>query len=127
MADEPEQDRKKITRRNFTRGVALVAATTVATPVTGAAASEPIEDVTAQTPIEIDAQFQAVLKKSGGKLTEEEKADVKRLLAQSQKTSEALRGFPLDNSDEPATVFRVYKGRKSDMSSASNRTTRRTK
>src|SRR5215470_12703622 len=114
MADEPEQDRKKITRRNFTRGVALVAVTTVATSVTGAAASEPIEDVTAQTPIEIDAQFQAVLKKSRGKLTEEEKADVKRPLAQSQKTSEALRGFPLDNSDEPATVFRVYKGRKSD-------------
>ena len=56
-----------------------------------------------------EAQLQAVLRKYGDRLSEEQKADVKRLIAEAQKPAEALRAFPLDNSNEPATVFRVYR------------------
>jgi hypothetical protein len=61
---------------------------------------------------EAEAQLNSLLNKYGGKLSEEQKADVRRLIGQAQKTSETLRAYPLDNSDEPATIFRVYRSRK---------------
>jgi hypothetical protein len=104
------QNKKKISRRSFARGAAL-AATAVAVPgATAARPSSSTSDAFAQEEpsSQIECQFQSVLKKCAGRLSEEEKADVKRLLAQVQKTSDALRAYTLENSDEPATTFEVY-------------------
>src|SRR5712692_7144073 len=42
------------------------------------------------------------------RLTEEQKADLQRLVTEGQKSLESLRVFPLDNADQPATVFEIY-------------------
>ncbi len=57
---------------------------------------------------EAEAKIQAIFRKYGARLSEQEKADIRRLVPEAQKGLEALRAFPLDNGDEPATVLRPY-------------------
>lgn len=125
MADENSfKGKKKISRRKFTGAVALVA-TTVAIPGSATKAQAETSNNPAQgTSADVEAQFQAVMKRAGGKLTNDEQADVKRLLAQAQKTSEALHNFPLENSDEPATVFRIYRSKPAAMAQSRSTTGR---
>ena len=105
------QRKRKLSRRDFGRGALLTAAaaavrdTSAAEP---AARSQSAGSSTQLSP-ETEAQFQAILKKHGSRLSAEQRADVRRLLGTAQKTSDALRAFPLDNSDEPANIFRVYR------------------
>jgi hypothetical protein len=55
------------------------------------------------------AQLQAIIAKHGKRLSAEQKADLKRLMAAIEKTSETLYAFPLPENSEPATTFRVYR------------------
>jgi uncharacterized protein YaaN involved in tellurite resistance len=105
----------KLTRRDFARGVTLAAMTSVV-PLTHAAASDATQQNSAQAAQlspEFEAQFQAIIRRYGARLSEEQRADIRRLLDQAQKTSEALRSFQLENSDEPATIFHPYRPEKS--------------
>ncbi len=105
-----------LTRRDFARGIALTAATVAAprnTPAyvksaSGGASQEQTAQATPLSPAS-EAQLQTIFAKYGKRLSDEQKTDVRRLVAQAQKTSEALRAFPLDNSDEPAMIFHVYR------------------
>ena len=100
-----------LSRREFARGAALAAATAVL-PRKGSAqeASAPAASSQAATLSSTgEAQLQAILAKYGKRFSEEQKADLKRLVAQAQKTSETLRSLSLDNSDEPAMIFHVYR------------------
>ena len=56
----------------------------------------------------MEAKIQAIFRKYGSRIPEEQKADVRRLVRESQKSLESLRAFPLDNADQPATVFELY-------------------
>ena len=110
--------RFKVSRRDFVRGMAL-AATTAALPYTASArvekaisASAQATAQTTQLPAAAEAQYQIILSRYGSRLSDEQKADVKRLVVQYQKISEALNSFPLDNSNEPAMIFHVYKPRR---------------
>jgi hypothetical protein len=79
-----------------------------AAAATSAAADEP-----AQKPPELSptaaAQLQAIVAKHGKRLSAEQKADLKRLMAAIEKTSETLHAFPLPENSEPAMIFRVYR------------------
>jgi len=105
-----------LSRREFTRGVALAAAT-VGVPLTARGDAESTSVVppqegsppASQLSAAGEAQVQTILAKYGKRLSDEQKADIRRLVAQAQKTSETLRSFPLDNSDEPAMIFRIYR------------------
>ena len=115
MAKKSRFDKKtNISRRDFARGVVLAAATAAVPLATGketAAASpaqEPKPDALKLSP-EAESQVQTLMSSYGNRLTDEQKADVRRLIGQAQKTSETLRAYPLANSDEPATIFRVYR------------------
>ncbi len=57
---------------------------------------------------EVETKFESILRRHGQRLSEEQKADVRRLLTESQKSLEALRAFPLNNADEPATGLKLY-------------------
>jgi hypothetical protein len=115
----PRQRNKEsyaLTRRDFARGIALTAAT-VAVPrktpaqiesASGEASQEGAAQATRLSPAG-EAQLQTILAKYGKRLSDEQKADVRRLVAQAQKTSEALHAFPLNNSDEPAMIFHIYR------------------
>ena len=108
-----------VSRRNFLRGMAL-ATVTVTLPNTGCTRLEKTTNAPTHTPTEQasqlsalgQAQVQAIFGKYGNRLSEEQKADVKRLVGQYQGISEALRSFQLDNSIEPAMIFRIYRSEK---------------
>lgn len=104
----------RLSRRDFARGVALAAATAVV-PLTARGDSESASASAAQEsgvqamPAAAEAQLQTILAKYGKRLSDEQRTDIKRLVVQAQKTGETLRSFPLDNSDEPAMIFDVYR------------------
>jgi hypothetical protein len=79
-----------------------------AAAATSAAADEPT-----QKPLELSptaaAQVQAIVAKHGKRLSAEQKADLKRLIAAIEKTGETLHAFPLQENSEPAMIFRVYR------------------
>ena len=129
MADEDESPAspgsglKRISRREFARHAALAAATVAAMPdklmaepgpATSPAALPAGQQTTEEPKLspesraEVEAKIQAIFRRYGQRLTEEQKADVKRLVAEGQKALESLRAFPLDNADAPATVLRLY-------------------
>jgi hypothetical protein len=56
-----------------------------------------------------EAQVQAIVAKHGAKMTAEQKADLKRLIAGIHKTSETLNAYPLPENSEPRMAFRVYR------------------
>jgi hypothetical protein len=80
----------------------------VVTALTAAGAS-------AETPLAAEAQrqYQAIIERHGNQLSEVEKADIRRLLALAVKGIEPLRSFPLENANEPATVFHVWRADRS--------------
>ncbi|HXU37167.1 MAG TPA: hypothetical protein VN937_12465 [Blastocatellia bacterium] len=106
----------KLSRRDFARRAALAAATaTLSTTTSAHTENSAPQSAQAESPQAAqlsavgEAQLQTILARSGKWLTNEQKADLRRLVAQAQKTSEALRSFSLDNSDEPAMIFHVYR------------------
>ena len=103
----------RLSRREFAR-VAAVTAATAALPTAREAAAEPRAEMlerarAAQLSPAAEAQYQAVLAKYGKRLSDEQKTELKRLITQAQKTSDALRAFPLENSNEPAMIFHIYR------------------
>jgi hypothetical protein len=111
-----------ITRRDFARRAALAAASitvlpgevlagpTLLTPAgvaeSNLSADEPKLSPAAQA--EAKAMAEAVLRKRGDRLSEEQKKEIRRLATEAQPSLEKLRAFALDNSDQPATVLKLY-------------------
>ncbi len=56
---------------------------------------------------EVEMKYAEVLRKYGSRLNEEQKADVHRILAETQEGLEKMRAFALENGDQPATVFQI--------------------
>lgn len=112
----PEHTKRgaRLSRRDFAR-IAAVTAATAAFPIANKAASQPqLADLlestqAAQLSPAAEAQYQAILAKYGKRLSDEQKTELKRLITQAQKTSDALRALPLENSNEPAMIFHVYR------------------
>lgn len=59
---------------------------------------------------EVEMKFREVLRKYGDRLSDEQKTDVHKVLAEAQEGLEAIRAFVLANGDQPAAVFHVYRG-----------------
>jgi len=109
---KPDRGSLGISRRDFSRVIALAAATAA---VPGNSSAKPTDGVRNGpapdlnqapnlTPV-AEAQTQIIFAKYGERLNEEQKADVRRLIAAAQKQSEDLHAFHLDNSDEPSMIF----------------------
>jgi hypothetical protein len=113
-----------ISRRDFAKRTALAAAAATVLPsellspsAARAAASPPLpQQTTTEAPklspasrAEVDAKIQAIFRRYGSRLSDAEKADVRRLMTEGQKPLEELRAFPLENGDGPATVLRPYR------------------
>jgi hypothetical protein len=60
---------------------------------------------------EAEGKIQNIFRKYGGRLSEEQKADVRKSMLSTQDGVEKLRAFALENWDEPATVFRPLTGK----------------
>jgi hypothetical protein len=58
---------------------------------------------------EVEMKVAEILRKHGDKLSAEQKADIRKVMAEGQEGLEKMRAFVLENSDQPATVFRIYR------------------
>jgi hypothetical protein len=103
-----------LTRRAFVGGA--LAATAAASPGPGQTPPQPAsQPSTLASPPKgppltaaSEGQLQTILFKHGKRLTREQRADLRRLMGDMQKTGDELRAVKLDNGHEPALVFRVF-------------------
>jgi hypothetical protein len=124
---QPRESGTAITRRAFARSAALAAATVAILPgnafsqqqpAPAPAAPPPAADTNPPPPLspasqaEVEARVAGVLRQFGGRLSDGEKAEVRRLITLGQKSVEDLRAYPLDFSDEPATILKLRRGGK---------------
>ena len=58
---------------------------------------------------EVEMKFASIVRKYGANLTEDQKMDIRRSLAETQEGLEKMRAFALDNADQPATVFQLHR------------------
>ena len=107
-----------ISRREFAWRAATAAAAAAAIPGSlplHAATPLPQESVPshpklpAESLAEADSRATEVLRRYGAKLSEEQKAEIRRLSRETQVQLEVLRHFPLENPDEPATVLQLVR------------------
>jgi hypothetical protein len=117
-----------ITRRAFARSAALAAATVAVLPAdvfSQAAAPAPAPaappasaetnappKLSAAAQAEIDARVQGVMRQFGDRLSDAQKAEVRRLITLGQPGVESLRAYPLEISDEPATILKLRQAEK---------------
>ena len=58
---------------------------------------------------EVEAKVANIFRKYGERLSEEQKADIRRIMAETQEGLDKMRAFPLENGDQPADAFRAYR------------------
>jgi hypothetical protein len=58
---------------------------------------------------EVEMKVASIFRKYGDRLSEEQKADIRRIMAESQEGLEKMRAFKLENGDQPADAFRAYR------------------
>lgn len=120
VSNETNEERAPLSRRDFARQVATIAAAAVAAPA--ALAAEPPQKTTAPArpsatqhggppalgPIEqaeVNAKYDAMIARYGLRLTEEQKKRAREDLESMQRRLGPLRAFPLENGDEPAENY----------------------
>jgi hypothetical protein len=110
--------RSKISRRDFAVSAALATAAIAAVPThllaqekSAAEAAKPESPqppkLSAASQAEVEARYTELLRKYGSRLSEEQKKDVHKSLVSQQQGLDLIRAFPLNNWDEPATVFKA--------------------
>ncbi len=109
-----------ITRRGFAKGAAVAAtaalihpaemlaqtATTAATPL-AQKAKEALAKLPPASRAEVEAKVSEIIRRYGDRLNEDQKADIVRIMAESQPGLDKMREFLLHNDDQPATVFQI--------------------
>ncbi len=71
------------------------------------APSQPV--LTSASRAEVDARIRWVIDKHGARLSEVERADIRRLITGAQSGLDAMRAYPLDNAVDPGTPFRIWR------------------
>lgn len=49
-----------------------------------------------------------IFRKYGDRLSDAQKADIRKVMAETQEGLEKMRSFALDNGDQPAMVLKLY-------------------
>ena len=65
--------------------------------------------LSASAQAEVEMKVASIFRKYGDRLNEEQKADIRRIMAESQEGLEKMRAFKLENGDQPADAFRAYR------------------
>lgn len=126
-----------MTRRSFTAAAVAAATAALIQPVTAIQPAQASQPATAIRPekalaqddksatasadaamaklspssrAEVEMKVNSIFRKYGERLNDEQKADIRKVMAETQSGLEKMRAFPLENGDLPATIFRVYQG-----------------
>jgi hypothetical protein len=62
----------------------------------------------------VEMKVAEIVRKYGDRLSDEQKTDVLRVMAESQPGLDKMRAFLLQNGDQPATVFHAYREASAD-------------
>lgn len=116
-----ENNRKAISRREFARWAAMVSAASMvpgsvlasrggqfpagADRALGQESSD-FPKLTAEGRAEAEARYHAILSQYGGRFTEEQKAELRRLCALAQRPLDSLRAYPVENGDGAALYLK---------------------
>jgi hypothetical protein len=65
--------------------------------------------LSASAQAEVEMKVASIFRKYGERLSDEQKADIRRIMAESQDGLEKMRAFKLENNDQPADAFRAYR------------------
>lgn len=113
-----------VDRRRFALGAAAAAATALINPAQAleqaqnAASGQPstsleqkaqaaMAKLSPAAQAEVQTKVDSIFRKYGTKLSDEQKADIRRALAEAQDGLEKMRAFALENGDQPATVLKL--------------------
>lgn len=92
---------RHISRRQLGRCAALAAAGAVGVPATAQSPALP------GIQCAVDAKYANVLRKYGDRLSEGQRTRAREIIAGHERMLVRIRNFPLENSDQPATGFRL--------------------
>jgi len=115
--DPSDEGKVSITRRNFAVGAAA-AATAVLLPAgetwatsqaPAQSQSDPMAKLSPGARAEMEAKVKEIFRKHGDHLSDEQKKDIRKVMAETQDGLEKMRSFALANGDQPATVFELYR------------------
>jgi len=105
-----------ISRREFARRAAMVSAASLAPPgLLGTdvlpAASQPQQpsnpaNFQPDSQVEVESRIQAILGEYGGRFSDAQKADLRRLCKEGQPVLDRLRAYPVENGDGTALYLR---------------------
>ncbi|HEV3316930.1 MAG TPA: hypothetical protein VG488_08185 [Candidatus Angelobacter sp.] len=134
---QSRQEQGGVTRRSFTAAAVAAATAALIQPVTAIQPAQASQPATAIRPkkalaqddksatasadaamaklspssrAEVEMKVNSIFRKYGERLNDEQKADIRKVMAETQSGLEKMRAFPLENGDLPATIFRVYQG-----------------
>jgi len=65
--------------------------------------------LSASAQAEVEMKVASIFRKYGDRLSDEQKTDIRRIMAESQEGLEKMRAFKLENGDQPADAFRAYR------------------
>jgi hypothetical protein len=65
--------------------------------------------LTASAQAEVEMKVASIFRKYGDRLSDEQKVDIRRIMAESQEGLEKMRAFKLENGDQPADTFSAYR------------------
>jgi hypothetical protein len=104
----------KVSRREFVVAAAVAGVAPAISPLSSAETGGAMQTAAAgsspQNP-EVEARINWIFTKYGARLSDEQRADIRRILKEGQGGVDAMRAFPLANGDAPATRFRVWRRR----------------
>lgn len=80
--------------------------------------------LSASAQAEVEMKVASIFRKYGDRLSDEQKADIRRIMAESQEGLEKMRAFKLENNDQPADAFRAYRSEANPGAAHENGATR---
>jgi len=104
-----------ISRREFARRAAMVSAATLTPtnllssdilPATPQTQQPSPADLSPESRAEVEARIQAILNEYGGRFSDAQKTDLRRLCKEAQPVLDRLRAYPTENGDGPALYLR---------------------
>jgi hypothetical protein len=112
-----EKKSSGISRREFARQAAMASAAASLAPVkvltaeSATASPQPLQlpdmpKLSSEGQAEVEARIQAIFSQYGSRFSEAQKADIRRLCALSQPPLDRLRGYSIQNGDEPALYLK---------------------
>ena len=101
-----------ITRRSFAVGAAAAATAALLPGKEGRAEGEAFAQsqtdamakLSPEARAEVEAKLKEIFRKYGSRLSDAQKADIRKVMAETQDGLEKMRSFALANGDQPASV-----------------------